>query len=74
MNIRRAWNERTKALLTLLELAVILPAVAVNAQGTSASSALFSIFGATQDFAAGRPQNDDLTLMAAHQKEHVART
>lgn len=73
MNIRRAWNERTKVLLTL-ELAVILPAGALNAQGTSANSAIFSIPGATQDFAAGCPQNDDLTLMAVHHKERVVRT
>ncbi len=47
---------------------------ALNAQGISANSALFSILGATQDFAAGCPQNDDLTLMAVHHKERVVRT
>jgi sigma-B regulation protein RsbU (phosphoserine phosphatase) len=34
-----------------------------RAANLGASSALFSIVGAVQDFAAGMPRNDDLTLM-----------
>jgi sigma-B regulation protein RsbU (phosphoserine phosphatase) len=37
-----------------------------RAANLGASKALFSIVGAVQDFAAGVPRNDDLTLMVVH--------
>ncbi len=41
---------------------------ALAATGLSATAALFSILGAAQDFTGGRPQSDDLTLMAIHHR------
>ena len=43
-----------------------LEEAALATRGLPAVAALFSILGAAQDFAGGRPQYDDLTLMTIH--------
>ncbi len=43
-----------------------------SAEGISASSLLFSILGAAQDFSAGQPRHDDLSLLVIRHLEGVA--
>ena len=45
-----------------------LEQAAIATRGLPAVPALFSILGAAQDFAGGRPQYDDLTLMTIHHR------
>jgi len=39
---------------------------ATGSTGGSADAMLFSVLGAAQDFAAGEPRQDDLSLMVVH--------
>jgi serine phosphatase RsbU (regulator of sigma subunit) len=47
-------------------------AAASRAEGASASSLLFSLLGAAQDFAASQPRQDDLSLLVVRHLEGVA--
>ena len=50
-----------------------LAAAARSAGGSSASAILFSVLGATQDFAATQPRADDVTLLVVHRRAEANR-
>ena len=48
-----------------------LAAAARSAGGSSASAILFSVLGATQDFAAAQPRADDVALLVVHRRARM---